>query len=95
MQSEDWQSTTLQEQPKGSLSPSPTDLQSFNHLNNTMQFGSLEKQNKARETFCSTQKIMTPSPSTTISPIQLKASTIGEVVPSINIHSMTVTPPGS
>ena len=95
VQSKDWQANSLQDQSKGSLSPSLTVLQSFNHLNNTMQLGSSEKYDKAREIFGSPQKMMLPSPSATISAIQSNAPSAGAVVPSKNIHSMTVTAPGS
>ena len=85
--SEDWHTTTFQEQAKISPSPSLTTIQPFNPLNKSLAFGSSEKHEKDEAISSSYQPSV--SLSTTISPIHLNVTTAGSVMPSKSILSTT------
>ena len=93
--SEDWQTTSFQDQAKISPSPSLTTIQPFNPLNKSLAFGPSEKHEKDEARLGSYQPSV--SLSTTISPIHLNFTTTGSAMPSksilSNTNASTIFPP--
>ena len=85
--SEDWQTTSFQDQAKISPSPSLTTIQPFNPLNKSLAFGSSEKHEKDDTRLGSYQPKV--SLNTTISPIHLNTTTTGAEMSSKSIVSTT------